>query len=906
MASYAIVVGIDQYPKAAGVFPTLSGSRDNALDMVRWLVAAGGVPPDNLRLLLSPDDPADPRPFRPFATDGDAGLRAIFASAATAESIVRTTRAVRDDPATGGGRIYFYFSGHGHQGKIVRVQDAIVPWDYEEDGVLSIRVDSIKGLLQAGTAAEVFLLLDCCRNRTDADAFYPVGHIGDENPDVQDYDCRATNRSHTSVGGMKSFTQVLLAGLKGDGRAVYWDKRQKAYLVRFEKLKAQVKKAFEGQMKDAGIPREDPRFQDPDLRGPANPILAVIPDPASVGRLRLQIVLDPGKAAPVSLVRVYREFPRIDASADNPRVPPPPVEFLLPPRNYMVEVDAPGFKKAGHAVDLSDDPQEETVNLEDDDAASPIPPAAPPLALAPAADPGGASPGPGGVMRAAPGVSGEALAGFPGPFRTARAIIRAASQALGGAGPGPGPRGEAVGPARPQGVPPAAGGDRGPKAANLVVTTLNEFASVEVLDEAGNRLRPGGTSAPPGEHGKSFRFEGLEPGFYQARLLLPEEPSRPQVIALRPGEQKRVLLAPQKLAESRLAQDMVRAADLLPQPGAQQVWDRDTARPFSAPHASSMLNVCAQSLTHRDGPLGGRLQRFGLGQFWNGAPDRDWSGLQALVAAELDDGATARRLASGVEFRLWPMDGPAAAPFRAEPSFFLDGLAGVTLPAEPGPYLLSYKPTGDAGEITFALTVMARHLTVLVFNLREHGELKVYQSIGPLAPGRTEANQRASRRLDILERYYIAGRVDECRDLARSMLESRDLDPVGGSIGAFLFSNRADEQADRAFAAFAALMPESFPSLCDAHVIRAEMLARSGDEAGARVASEQALGLGLPLFGPWVGKLRAAVDRPEIEGRSPRIPLLRAVAQGRIASLPWTAWSPRALETGKAPSLPGP
>ncbi|MEM7013629.1 MAG: caspase family protein, partial [Verrucomicrobiota bacterium] len=88
---FALVVGIDDYPK----FKSLAGAKQDAKDFAKWLAddeMGGGVPNDNLKLILSKKNPT-----RPIHDDIDAALDEIF----------EATDNIRAE------RLYFFFAGHG-------------------------------------------------------------------------------------------------------------------------------------------------------------------------------------------------------------------------------------------------------------------------------------------------------------------------------------------------------------------------------------------------------------------------------------------------------------------------------------------------------------------------------------------------------------------------------------------------------------------------------------------------------------------------------------------------------------------------------------------------------------------------------------------------------------------------
>ena len=112
----------------------------------------------------------------------------------------------------------------------------------------------------------------------------------------------------------------------------------------------------------------------------------------------------------------------------------------------------------------------------------------------------------------------------------------------------------------------------------------------------------------------------------------------------------------------------------------------------------------------------------------------------------------------------------------------MNGLASLIRPSEPGNYWLSVRVPDGTREIVFCLTVIEGYLTAVLFNFRERGEMKIYQTLGTLTP--EAVNLEQLRRLDELERFYLAGRFDDCRDLARYVLELDIQDPIAGALGA--------------------------------------------------------------------------------------------------------------------------
>ncbi|HKI17452.1 MAG TPA: hypothetical protein VKA15_06210, partial [Isosphaeraceae bacterium] len=662
-------------------------------------------------------------------------------------------------------------------------------------------------------------------------------------------------------------------GLKGNARAVEWDRKAKVYRVGSNKLAEYVKYVFENRMQKAGIVPNASDYQMPELIGPGNVVLATV-DENNVGKLRLWVRVEPAKAAPLAQVRVYRTLPHFDAVRDNLLIPPPPVEFLLRPRGYCLEVLADGYERGGTDVLLCDDPQEEMIQLVEEA-----------VARAPARPPTSTGLPPGGMSRPSFAPS------------TTAASTNGGSEALEDNADEPRPGGEAtrglteisevqVEARRPDGK------------VNLVVTTGGGLSPVELLDEAGDRQTPTSTTVvqSAGHEERTIHFDGLDEGFYKARMILPGAETKSKLIALKPGENTTLRLESPRPEQTRLTRDMVLAAELLSDWTTHELIAPDFSQALWLPFASSLLNVSAQSDPSSNASPARLLPRWGLEPFPGGGGDGPRSGIQVLIAAELEDPAAAAKLASQVLVRLWRNDDTVPRSSSLEGSPRVSGLASLIRPSEPGNYWLSVRVPDGTREIVFCLTVIEGYLTAVLFNFRERGEMKVYQTLGTLTP--EAVNLEQLRRLDELERFYLAGRFDDCRDLARYVLELDIQDPIAGALGAFLSSNPIDEPSRKTFADFAGYMRSNFSSLADTHVILAEMYRLFKEDGKARDEYTAALQLGIPLLGPHVEKLRAGIDFFKIDGELLRVDQIRALCRDRVGSIPWSAWSPNEVQEG--------
>jgi uncharacterized caspase-like protein len=150
---YAIVIGIDGYSQ----LPRLRAAGKDATRFTEWLTSrnGGGVPPQNVQVVLSPPGPVDSSNTfiaRPIADDIDRAMADIGIQRALSER------------SRIGKRLYFYFSGHG------------VGPAFDQVGMLmaNASMDRLKsniGLHEyreffRNTAMfdEVVFILDCCRD----------------------------------------------------------------------------------------------------------------------------------------------------------------------------------------------------------------------------------------------------------------------------------------------------------------------------------------------------------------------------------------------------------------------------------------------------------------------------------------------------------------------------------------------------------------------------------------------------------------------------------------------------------------------------------------------------------------------------------------------------------------------
>lgn len=203
---YALIVGIDDYPR----FRSLKGARKDAEDFHAWLINpdGGGVPPANVELVLSKEDPV-----RPIHDDIDDALEKILSKA-------------RGDG--GDKRLYLYFSGHGLGRSNVGADLCLAPWSKQRRAMALDSMSYLKLVMGCGYFREVIFLLDCCRVREmRLTALPPTIELptpGDGAPACRSFIGYATefmNAAYEAETGLPEgdvrghFTRALMDALKG-------------------------------------------------------------------------------------------------------------------------------------------------------------------------------------------------------------------------------------------------------------------------------------------------------------------------------------------------------------------------------------------------------------------------------------------------------------------------------------------------------------------------------------------------------------------------------------------------------------------------------------------------------------------------------------------------------------------
>jgi Caspase domain len=344
--TWAIVIGIDDYGRED---MRLHAAVADAVRFSEWVTSAegGNVPSSNLRVLLGRADDPEPKPDDVVPTK-DNIVTAI-------NDVV--TAAGRAD------RLYFFFAGHGITARVAnRDEGALVTPGFDElhtDHSLALR--SLIEHFETTPFKDQFFFVDACRNvpwreREFEIGRWPIPRRRDPGePPVQQFILHATSPGLTATERgwpgeeTGAFTDVLMRGLAGDGRAKAWSWERNCYEVRWERLATYVRDEMERRKHPTKPPPGTPAEgwpiqipQDAGSRGVANrdrdPLMVAF----SSGRfppldLTLELKADPAfDEAEVSVLDAIGD-PVVSAL----RLPGTSITFSLAPKTYAARVSTP-------------------------------------------------------------------------------------------------------------------------------------------------------------------------------------------------------------------------------------------------------------------------------------------------------------------------------------------------------------------------------------------------------------------------------------------------------------------------------------------------------------------------------------------------------------------------------------
>ncbi|HEX2110266.1 MAG TPA: caspase family protein [Gaiellaceae bacterium] len=835
MANWALVIGIDRYWTERAC---LQGAVRDALWMREWLLdpAGGNVPETNLTLVLAPRE------------GGAAPPDGVAAAPATYTGITTAIHQLIQRSGGSGDRLFFYYAGHGLTARIDQSdENAIVATDFTN--IVTTNSMSLRSLweyFETFQFADQFFFVDACRNIPWEGEFrvgqWPLPRDRDPGlPPVQQFILYATSpglKAHEirEAGNERgAFTDGLVDGLAGKGKAKAWSMRAQAYEVRWDRLVRYVKERLEDEKRAVGDPLAQNVFQIPQetpKRGAAgrdpDPVLVQFPAGA-FGEEQLDVVLEPEDVVKVAKVVVSNEVGRPVAERD--QIPGLPVEFRLTPQTYLIRGIAPEYDEAYY-----DEPLELYAHCK-----------------------------------------------VPLDFRPASARDAVAERALEKAAAPGEAHDETVGDGSPNGralaAPPGPATPRIAETGDLVVEASDPLAPIEVTDVAGRVLEVATGTA---------ELTGIPAGVYRARLRTPENEVVEDVVELLPGERRSVRLEAPEPPSDALKQVVETVGGRLNADGTASVQGdgRDLAN-VAAPSLSTVLSVAGAAALRADEAM----RRVGFGSATDPAQAYFDCGLYLLVGLASSDLRRAREYLEVLGLRLWPFGEPAPQAWD-HPVVVdqLDNAAELAKATNAGPHWLSLEPYG-AKPLVLALTMLAGRLTMLAAELGDH-QPRFFQYLP--ATGDGSSDPAHVRRLELLERLLRGGQLHTGLEVARSVLAQRGADPLAAALAGYVFlragciSEIGSEIEE---------LVGGFDALADGHVLMGEHEAAAGRHDAAREAFARAVALGVPMFAEGLARVLDGIRAYELDHENVR--LVEHVFARHLKGSIWSAWTPDDFRPGE-------
>jgi hypothetical protein len=385
--------------------------------------------------------------------------------------------------------------------------------------------------------------------------------------------------------------------------------------------------------------------------------------------------------------------------------------------------------------------------------------------------------------------------------------------------------------------------------------------------------------------------DDLAPGFYLARLRTPEGRSVEKRFELAAGDDETVTMEPAPLPETGLLADVIGQAQFTRLPD-NTLEVSESAGPIATAHLSTILALAGSLITaNLPAAHAVRLRSFGVEAFRDRALPAAPSGLEILLGAERKNPESALEFVSQIRFRLWGLD--EAVPDRSDspnPLPSVAGLAEFSRPAKTGPHCLSVEVPG-AGPVVFMLAMLPGRLTMLVLHFDADGRARVFQYLPSQQPD-DSTDPRTIRRLELIQRFYLSGRLDYAYETAKDLLYGKWEEPIAGCLGGYLLlkQGKGAELAEPA-----SNMTIFYDQLSDGYVLQGEAAESLGRPGAERFHA--ALDHGFPIFSDGLVRLNQAVERYHID--HPRVALLRDIMGDRAPGMLWSAWVPERLEAGK-------
>jgi len=422
-------------------------------------------------------------------------------------------------------------------------------------------------------------------------------------------------------------------------------------------------------------------------------------------------------------------------------------------------------------------------------------------------------------------------------------------------------------------VPKGIGDDE--QLATLTIESRDRLAPIELADSQGKVIMSG--------RGRLFSSR-MKSGFYRARLITPEGQVIEQLVELSPGEKETVELEAPPPQTTRVMTEVARHIECkLESDSTLEV--SEAVGPMASAQLSTLLTLAA-SVVNQDQAWGQQLRKLGVKPFKALVSGGETSGLQVLSGVEVGTSEEVISYISKVGLSLWPMNQPRPETSDAPTPLNIPGLSEFARATQAGPHWLEIN-WPEKPPVALALAMLPQRLTMMVFHRDAEGHLHIFQYL-PALQSDESSSPDTIRRLELAQRFYLNGRLDQAYENAKDLLYAKWVDPLAGCLGGYLLLRLGRA---RELSVFVQNMVNFYGQLSDSHVLRAEYEVELGHDAAARESLIHALERGAPIFADGLVCLRNRLAKYNLEDH-PNARLIMEVFDKRVPDLLWTAWWP--------------
>lgn len=621
MANWAIVIGINEYwtPSAR-----LTGAINDAINMVEWLTDAkgGNVPLRNLFFM------SRPTPQAVLSAD-------IEQYDATWENLVRVINRLVTKSGRKGERLFFYFSGHGltnHEN--FSDEQAIIMADFEDmfpNKAALLR--SIYEFFQATQFKEQFFIIDACRNMLNWKNEFHTGPLpkvaqadAQQQPPVQ-YRLFATSPKLRAVdlGEKGAFTEVLLKGLRGSGKAKIYLKDSDEYAISVDRLFNYVESEVLKKALNVSEDPNQPIFQKPDIEIKGNIVGEICRlSPQQVDLVKLSISVAPAAAWPIAEIVIIDEtsdeIKKVSALTKSPIE----IDNLLP-KGYFLKVTAPKFipKRKRWFVELYENSAEPLALVLDPDVSRTNNP-----------------------LLMVQTLTFDAGASLTDLIDIEKAVLKVKVH--------------------------------DPLAIVEIADSNNKIIKGEkhIPDQSDKEI-------------DVLIFDNLEPGIYRVRMITPGGNNVETVVDLLPGEFEEITMMAPPLVNTNLVKQVIEKAKFVINEEANTLEVSNKAKSIATPHLSTILTLAGAAINTTDQDWGDRLRSLGLKSFKEMTHNSGNTGVQIIAATESITADKVDNYFANVKLRLWKFDEAVSMEQRFSPWTEIPRLAEFSTIGASGPQWLS-------------------------------------------------------------------------------------------------------------------------------------------------------------------------------------------------------------------------